>query len=124
MVPYTVTDGARIVEPLIDAPPSPLAGAQLYRSVETGCARCHGTPGAGGTEKGPDLAGVAERREPGAIRLRLVAPEVLDPSLADHAYYRAGQRRGADDPLYGGPRLTARQIEDLVAWLATLTWAP
>jgi hypothetical protein len=36
------------------------------------------------------------------------------------AFYAAGQRLGADDPLYGGPALTAAEIEDLVAYLAGL----
>ena len=36
------------------------------------------------------------------------------------AFYAAGQRDGADDPLYGGPALTAMEVEDLVAYLASL----
>jgi hypothetical protein len=37
------------------------------------------------------------------------------------AYYAAGQRSGAEDPLYGGPALTAAEVEDLVAYLSGLT---
>ena len=44
----------------------------------------------------------------------------IDPETAMSAYYAAGQRDGAEDPLYGGPALTAAEIEDLVAYLATL----
>jgi hypothetical protein len=36
------------------------------------------------------------------------------------AYYAAGQRQGPDDPLYGGPALTAAEVEDLIAYLTTL----
>ena len=56
----------------------------------------------------------------GAIRLWIVAPVAIDPETAMPAFYAAGQRDEADDPLYGGPALTAAEIEDLVAYLAAL----
>ena len=66
------------------------------------------------------LDGVGARLGPGEIRLWLVDPDVVAPGTAMPGYYLPGQRKGLDDPLYNGPRLTAGQIEDLVAWLSTL----
>ncbi|MDT8343485.1 MAG: hypothetical protein RQ752_03535, partial [Thermohalobaculum sp.] len=56
----------------------------------------------------------------GEIRLWLVDPSARDALTTMPGYYLPGQRTGADDPLYNGPRLTAAEIEDLVAWLSTL----
>ena len=104
VVPYTVTDAARIEHSLIGRPGDPAAGARLYGDAEsTGCALCHATPGQGA----PALVAGRIPAEAGVLRLWLVAPEVRDPALAFHAYYRAGQRTGAHDPRHGGPRLTA-----------------
>ena len=72
------------------------------------------------TASAPDLAGVGARLSGGAIRLWIAAPVAIDPETAMPAYYAAGQRDGAEDPLYGGPVLTAAEIEDLVAYLAAL----
>jgi sulfur-oxidizing protein SoxX len=78
-------------------------------------------PGAAGeAASAPDLAGVGGRLSAGAIRLWVVAPAAIDPETAMPAYYAAGQRDEAEDPLYGGPALTAAEIEDLVAFLAAL----
>lgn len=123
IVAYTITDAAEIRESLTGAPGDPARGRDLYVSEpRAGCPACHGIPGSpGGAPQGPDLAGIGTRLGPGAIRLWIVAPEVPKPDTAMPAFYAAGQRRGADDPLYGGPALTAGEIEDLVAYLAEQT---
>jgi sulfur-oxidizing protein SoxX len=120
IVAYTITDGAEIRESLTGAPGDPERGRQVYETEpRAGCPACHGVPGsAGGAPQGPELTGVGARLAPGAIRLWLVAPEALKPDTSMPPFYAAGQRRGADDPLYGGPELTADEIEDLVAYLA------
>lgn len=116
IVPYTVTDGARIESSLTGRAGDPRAGAALvwHDAARTRCVLCHGAPGL----SAPALSAPGVVREPAVLRLWLVAPGVIDPALAFHSAYAPGQRLGADDPLHGGPRLTADEIEDLVAWLA------
>lgn len=134
-MPYVITDGARIEESLTGAPADPARGRALYADAErAGCAVCHGMPGETGAVRisvpgadgepelrpVPRLGDVGARLPAGEIRLWIVAPEALEPEAAMPAFYAAGQRRGAEDPLYGGPRLTAGEIEDLVAYLSAL----
>ncbi|MDH3666548.1 MAG: c-type cytochrome [Paracoccaceae bacterium] len=127
IVTYRITNAEEIPESLTGAPGDPARGAELYEDEpRAGCAACHGMPGAATgdddpkLEAAPDLSAIGGRLSPGAIRLWIVAPQVLDPETAMPAYYAPGQRLGADDPLYGGPALTAAEIEDLVAYLAGL----
>ncbi len=119
VVGYTITDAREIVASLTGAPGDAERGQAFYAGdARAGCPACHGIPAsAGGAPQGPDLTGVGSRMSPGEIRLRIVAPEVADPETAMPAFYAAGQRLDADDPLYGGPALTAAEIEDLVAYM-------
>jgi sulfur-oxidizing protein SoxX len=125
VVAYTITNGAGITGSLTGAPGDAARGQVLYAGeARAGCPVCHGVPGAlgalGEVATAPDLSSVGGRLSAGAIRLWIVAPVVLAPETAMPAYYAAGQRYGVDDPLYGGPALTAAEIEDLVAYLASL----
>jgi len=125
IVAYTITDGATIEESLTGAPgPAPGNfghGAALYAAEPpAGCAACHGKPGQPGPRSGPDLAKLGARMSPGRIRLWIVAPQVIDSATPMPAFYASGQRTAPDDPLYGGQRLTAQEVEDLVAYLAGL----
>ena len=123
VVAYAITNiganGSEIGASLTGAPGDAARGRALYGGeARAGCAACHGAPGE--AAPAPDLAGVGGRLSAGAIRLWIVAPVAIDPETAMPAYYAAGQRDGAEDPLYGGPALTAAEIEDLVAYLAAL----
>jgi sulfur-oxidizing protein SoxX len=122
VVAYTITNGAEISASLTGAPGDAARGRALYGGeARAGCPACHGAPGSGGeAASAPDLAGVGGRLSAGAIRLWIAAPSAIAEETAMSAYYAAGQRDGAEDPLYGGPALTAAEIEDLVAYLATL----
>ena len=100
------------------------AGRKLYFDRElTGCSGCHGSPGGPGAEAdqaagaAPKLDRVALRLEEGEIRLWIVAPEVRVPGTAMPAYYEVGQRTDPNDPRFGEPRLSAAEIEDIVAYL-------
>ena len=122
---YTITNGSEIAGSLIGAEGAPgdtARGKALYAGeARAGCAACHGVPGAVSDNiSAPDLTGVGGRLGPGAIRLWIVAPSAIDPETAMPPFYAAGQRKGASDPLYGGPALTAAEIEDLVAYLVGL----
>ena len=122
VVAYTITNGSEITSSLTGAPGDAARGRALYAGeARAGCPACHGVPGAAGeVTSAPDLAAVGGRLSAGAIRLWVVAPAAISPETAMPAYYAAGQRDGAEDPLYGGPALTAAEIEDLVAYLAAL----
>jgi sulfur-oxidizing protein SoxX len=122
VVAYTIVNGAEITASLTGAPGDAARGRVLYAGeARAGCPACHGLPGVPGeATAAPDLSGVGGRLSAGAIRLWIVAPVVLASETTMPAYYAAGQRDGADDPLYGGPALTAAEIEDLVAYLASL----
>ncbi len=122
VVAYTITNGSEITISLTGVPGDAARGRVLYGGeARAGCPACHGVPGAAGAAAStPDLAGVGGRLSAGAIRLWIVAPVAIDPEAAMPAFYAAEQRDGADDPLYGGPALTAAEIEDLVAYLAAL----
>ena len=122
VVAYTIVNGDSIPASLTGTPGDAQRGRKLYASnPRAGCPACHGMPGdRGGGATAPDLGGIGARLTPGQIRLWLVAPKAKDAATKMPSFFAAGQRKGADDPLYGGPSLTAAEIEDLVAYLAGL----
>ncbi len=71
-------------------------------------------------EVGPPLAGVGARLSPGQIRLRLVDPTRVNPAAAMPAYHRVDGLAKVDPRWRGRPVLSAQEIEDVVAYLATL----
>lgn len=121
-VAFVVTDASRIEASLTGEAGDPDAGRALFLDPEaTGCAACHGDPESQSVPaSGPPLDTVGARLAPGELRLWIVAPEVRVPATRMPAYFAPNQRRAADDDRFGGPRLRARDIEDLVAYLATL----
>ncbi|MEM7742505.1 MAG: c-type cytochrome [Pseudomonadota bacterium] len=122
-VAYTIVDGSEIPDSLTGTPGSAEDGRVLYFDMAaTGCSGCHGSPSGPGAqaaagEAAPSLSGVGARLNEGAIRLWIVAPRVLAPETTMPGYYSAGQRMEPEDPRFGMPRLTAREIEHLVAYL-------
>ena len=137
VVAYTITNGSEIPGSLTGAPGDAARGRALYETgARAGCPACHGVPGAaneaatapdlsgpdlsGPDLSGPDLSGIGGRMNAGAIRLWIAAPGAIAEAAEMPAFYAAGQRDGAEDPLYGGPALTAAEVEDLVAYLAAL----
>ncbi len=117
-----VVDDA-IPAPLTATPGDPARGAALVASRAATCVLCH--PGPFPAEQlpatiAPDLRGVGSRLTPAQIRLRLVDPAVLNPESLMPAYFRTEGLVRVGRPWQGRPALTAQQIEDAVAWLATL----
>lgn len=126
LVAYRIVDASAIPKSLTGRPGSAVRGRALYHDPRaTGCLGCHGprdsgagTGAAGDTgRKAPALAGLARRMTPGKLRLWLVAPAVLKPGTTMPSYYSLGQRTDPMDPRYGETRLTAGEIEDLIAYL-------
>lgn len=87
------------------------------------CLLCHSGPFPEERFQGdlaPDLRGAGSRWSEGQLRLRLVDARQLNPDTIMPPYYRIdGLTRVAPD-FRGKPVLTAQQIEDVVAFLATL----
>jgi sulfur-oxidizing protein SoxX len=98
-------------------------GREIFMARDGGhCVLCHSAPGiAVAGNVGPPLAGVGARLTPDEIRVRVADITRVNPNAAMPAFHRTeGLERVA--PNYAGrPALTAEQLEDLVAWLATLT---
>ncbi len=87
------------------------------------CLICHKVPVASEPfqgELGPDLAGVGGRLTAAQIRQRLVDQSRLDRATLMPPYYRVDNLTRVAAPFQGKPVLNAQQIEDVVAWLATL----
>ena len=124
VVPYVIENAREIPASLTGRPGDAERGRQLYFNRErSGCSTCHGSPSGPGSEgntggaQGPSLTGVANRLSEGAMRLWLVAPQVLRPGTTMPAYYASGQRTDPNDPRFGETRFSAAQIEDLIAYL-------
>ncbi len=123
VAPFTVT-GDAILAPLNDLTGDATRGAATVRNRETAnCLICHAIPDP--TEPfmgdiGPPLAGVGSRLTPGEMRLRLVDPTLLNAAAVMPAYHRVEGLVRVDERYRGRPVLEAQEIEDVVAYLATL----
>lgn len=116
-------EGDAIPASLTGATGSTAAGKAEFVSREGGhCVLCHGIDGLE-TEfqgnVGPDLTGIGDRLTPGQIRLRIVDAQRIWPDTVMPSYYRTGGLRQVGQEFEGEPALTARQIEDLVAYLSS-----
>ena len=85
------------------------------------CTLCHAVPG----EKNfgniaPTLAGVGARLSPAQLRLRVADSTRVNPESPMPAYYRTEGLNQVAAVFRGKPLLSAQQVEDVVAWLATL----
>jgi L-cysteine S-thiosulfotransferase len=68
----------------------------------------------------PDLTGTGARWSEGQLRLRIVDASRLNPDTIMPPYYRTDGLIRVAPAFQGKPVLTAEQIEDMVAYLATL----
>jgi sulfur-oxidizing protein SoxX len=87
------------------------------------CVLCHPGPFAEAAFRGdlaPDLRGAGTRWSEGQLRLRLVDASRLNPATIMPSYYRVDGLERVGGAWLGKPILTAQQIEDVVAYLATL----
>jgi sulfur-oxidizing protein SoxX len=122
---YEVVDGT-IPQPLTDVAGDPAAGKQVVIDRKLGnCLACHAIsdledqPFHG--EVGPPLDGVADRWEEPSLRMLVVnAKTVFEGSIMPDFHRTEGFYRVADQ-FAGKPILTAQQVEDVVAYLKTLS---
>lgn len=115
--------GDAIPEPLTAAVPDVARGREIAFGREGNCLLCHSAPDAGARPAGniaPPLAGVGARLDAGQLRLRVVDPARLNPATLMPRYHAIDGLAQVAEPWRGRPVLGASQIEDVVAWLATL----
>ena len=110
--------------PLTAQPGDPVRGRQIVENRQvSACLLCHSgpfpEPHLQGTI-GPSLAGVASRLSAEQIRLRLIDARKLNPDTIMPPYYVTDGLNRVGHAWQGKPALSAQQIEDVVAFLATL----
>ena len=118
-----VVENYAIEQPLTTTEGDPVRGQAVMIDREGGnCLGCHAVPVVAeffGTT-GPTLAGVGTRLSPAQIRLRLVDPKLVNPMTMMPAYYKRDGLHRVRADFAGKAVLTEQQIEDIVAFLASL----
>jgi sulfur-oxidizing protein SoxX len=87
------------------------------------CVLCHALPEPGvrfSGDLGPPLGGVAQSFSVAQLRLRVVDSMRVHPTTIMPSYYRIEGLDRVASPYRGKPILTVEQVEDIVAYLATL----
>ena len=121
LVPYKIVrDG--IPESLAGSPGDATRGRALVLDRSTTCILCHSGPF--GTQfqgdLAPSLAGAGNRWTASQLRLRLVDAAHFNADTIMPSYYRVDGLTRVGRNWTGKPILTAEQIEDIVAYLASL----
>ncbi len=119
---YAVVDDA-IPLSLTGAPGNPAQGRAIVMDRQNTCVLCHSGPFPELKFQGdlaPDLTGTGSRWSEGQLRLRLVDASRLNPATIMPSYYRVDGLARVAAAWRGKPILSAEQIEDVVAYLATL----
>jgi L-cysteine S-thiosulfotransferase len=122
--PHAVVGDDSIDTPLTSSPVDAERGRRIVQDrALSACLLCHAgpfpAPHLQGTI-GPSLDGVGDRLTPGQIRLRLVDARRVNPDTVMPAYYVTEGLNRVGRSWQGRPILTAQQIEDVVAFLASL----
>lgn len=125
MVKYSVKDGNSIPKSLTRQPGDAENGRKVAIDRKKGnCLACHTMPIPDQPfhgEVGPDLAGVGSRYDTGELRLRVVNPKFVNPDSIMPAFYWANGFHRVLKGFEGKTMLSAQEIEDVVAYLETLT---
>ena len=115
--------GDAIPQPLTASPGDAARGRAIVANRQVGCACC-ATPGRFRERfqgnLAPDLGGAGARWSAGQLRLRLVDGRRLNPATIMPSYHRTEGLVRVGPAWQGKPVLSAQQIEDVVAFLATL----
>ena len=109
---------------LTGAPGDAARGRAIVGNRQVGlCLLCHAGPFPEERFQGnlaPDLAGAGSRWTEGQLRLRMVDASRINPETIMPAYFRTEGLTRVARNFAGKPILTAEQVEDVVAFLATL----
>jgi sulfur-oxidizing protein SoxX len=121
--PYTVV-GDAIPGSLTGIAGDPARGRAIVVDRQVGlCLLCHSGPFPETNFQGnlaPSLARAGSRSSEGQLRLRLVDASRVNPGTIMPPYYRVDGLDRVAPAFAGKPILAAEQIEDVVAFLATL----
>ena len=121
--PYRI-DGGAIASSLTGAPGDPVRGRAIVVNRTVGlCLLCHSGPFPEERFQGnlaPDMRGAGGRWSVGELRLRMIDSHRLNAHTIMPAYYKIDGLNRVAPAFRGKPLLTAEQIEDVVAFLATL----
>ena len=120
--PYVIR-GDSIPESLTGVGGDPARGRALVLERTSTCILCHSGPFPEEKFQGdlaPNLAGSGTRWSVSQLRLRLVDASRLNPATIMPSYYRVDGLERVAPAWRGKPILNAEQIEDIVAYLATL----
>ena len=116
--------GNGIERSLTGAPGDSGRGRAIVINRQVGlCLLCHSGPFPEERLQGtlaPDLKGAGARWSEAELRLRIVDAAVINPNTIMPPYYRLRGLERVAPAFRGKPILTAEQIEDVVAFLATL----
>ncbi|MET0267726.1 MAG: sulfur oxidation c-type cytochrome SoxX [Duganella sp.] len=121
--PYLV-QGDAIVLPLDGLRGDPARGRAIVANRQVGlCLLCHTGPIAEERFQGnlaPDLQGAGARWSAAQLRLRIVDSRHLNPETIMPSYYNSSGLERVAGAFQGQTIFSAQQVEDVVAWLATL----
>ena len=124
MVKFAVKENNSIPQSLTGQPGDAENGRKVAIDRRKGnCLACHVMPIPDQPfhgQVGPDLAGVGSRYDAGELRLRVVNPKFVNPDTIMPAFYRADGFHRVLKGFEGESVLTAQEVEDVVAYLATL----
>ena len=115
--------GDAIPKSLTGEPGDPERGRDIVVKRESTCLLCHSGPFPEQRFQGdlsPNLKGTGARWSEGELRLRLVDATRLNPATIMPSFYRVDGLSRVAQAWRGKPVLTAEQVEDVVAYLATL----
>lgn len=114
-----------IAAPLTAEPGNPGRGKLIVRDLErASCLICHAMPIPEEPDHGnigPPLDGIGSRLTAPELRQRIVDPRAFNPDTIMPGYYRLADLRGVGAEWVGRTIYTAQEVEDVVAYLATLT---
>lgn len=115
--------GDGIPRSLTGSPGDAARGRALVLARTTTCILCHSGPFPETRFQGdlaPDLTGAGNRWTASQLRLRLVDAARFNPETIMPSYYRDAGLIRVGRNFTGKPILSAAEIEDIVAFLATL----
>lgn len=125
--PYEIV-GDAIPVPLTAAKGDPVRGRAIVVDRQRGlCLLCHAGPFPEQRFQGnlaPDLTGVGTRLSEGQLRLKIVDSRRLNPATIMPPYYNMDGLVRVGRNWQDKPVLSAEQVEDVVAFLATLMEKP